>query len=318
MNELISVIINVYNGEKYIKKCIDSIINQTYKNIDILIINDGSTDNTLKKINEYKDKRIRVITTENLGLSLSRNIGIDNAKGKYLYFIDVDDFIELDTIEYLYGLIKKYKSQIAICESLNIYNNNFIKDNKKEEVYELDSKELIRKILFCIGNNGTFWNKLYDKKLFKNIRFEDRIVNDVTVVYKLYLESKKNIYSNQIKYYYFRHDDSIIGKRKRNRQIDMYKASLERYYCIKKIYPDFIENDIGLLLMIFNLYYKDYNKISDFYREENIKKMYNSIFSFKILKSDLRFNDKVKLVLFRFFPRFSKIITDMYISLNKR
>ena len=83
MNNLISVIINVYNGENFIEKCLDSVINQTYKNLEILIINDGSTDNTLKICESYKDERIRIITTENLGLSKSRNIGIENSKGNY-------------------------------------------------------------------------------------------------------------------------------------------------------------------------------------------------------------------------------------------
>ena len=80
MNELISVIINTYNGEKFISKCLESVINQTYNNLEILIINDGSTDNTLKICEEYNDSRIRIITTENMGLSFSRNVGIENAK----------------------------------------------------------------------------------------------------------------------------------------------------------------------------------------------------------------------------------------------
>lgn len=80
MNDLITVIINVYNGEKFIDKCLQSVINQTYKNIEILIVNDGSTDNTLKICEGYSDERIRIITTENMGLSFSRNVGIENAK----------------------------------------------------------------------------------------------------------------------------------------------------------------------------------------------------------------------------------------------
>ena len=104
---MISVIINVYNGERYIKKCLDSILNQTYKNLEILIVNDGSTDDTLKICKSYKDSRIRIINTKNKGLSLSRNVGLDNAKGEYLYFIDCDDYIEKDTLEYLYNLCIK-------------------------------------------------------------------------------------------------------------------------------------------------------------------------------------------------------------------
>lgn len=94
MNDLISVIVNAYNEEKHIKKCIDSIINQNYKNIEIIVVNDGSTDNTLNILNSYNEPRLKIISHENKGLSLSRNDGIDNAKGKYIYFLDADDFIE--------------------------------------------------------------------------------------------------------------------------------------------------------------------------------------------------------------------------------
>ena len=134
MEELISVIINVYNGEKYIKKCLESIINQTYKNLEILIINDGSTDNTLSICQSYKDERIRIITQENIGLSKSRNVGIENAKGEYLYFIDADDFVELDVIEYLHNLCKKYNVLISTSNAINVYGYNFKIKECKEKV----------------------------------------------------------------------------------------------------------------------------------------------------------------------------------------
>ena len=318
MNELISVIINVYNGQNYIKKCLDSIINQTYKNIEIIIVNDGSTDKTLDILKEYKDKRIKIITTKNQGLSLSRNTGIDNSKGNFLYFVDVDDFIENDTIEYLYKLQKKYNSKITLCDSLNIYDYNFKNKKLEEKITIQTPKEMIKKILLNIGYVGTIWNKLIDKKLFEKIKFENRIVNDVVVMYKLYIESEKIIYSNQKKYYYLKHNDSIVAKREKERQIDMYKASLERYNYIKKMYPEFIENEAGMLLMIFNLYLKDYEKIKEFYKKEKIKKTYNKIFTFKILKCDMRLNDKIKLIIFRFSPKLSKKITQLYIFFHKK
>ena len=314
MKQLISVIINVYNGEKYIKKCLDSVINQTYDNIEILVVDDCSKDNTLNIINSYSDKRIRLLKNKkNMGLSLSRNVGIDNAKGKYLYFVDVDDYIEKDTIEYLYNLIKKYNVKIATCNTLNIYNYDFKLKNESEKIYIKEPKEMIRNILLYINNDGTTWNKLIDRELFNEIRFEDRIVNDVVVTYKLYMSVDKIVYSNQIKYYYLKHSDSIVGRRDKKRSIDLYKASIERYYNIKKVYPDFIENDTGMLLIIYNLYYFDYKKISDFFKEEKIKKVYNKIFSIKALKVNMRFNDKLKLFTFRISPKLSKVITRIYV-----
>ena len=316
MNDLISVIVNVYNGEKFIKKCLDSIVNQTYKNLEIIIVNDGSTDSTLSICNSYSDDRIRIITTPNQGLGLSRNTGIENANGEYLYFVDADDFIEPDAVEYLYKLIKTYNKKIATCETLRISSYNFIKKDVKEEITIKDDKEMIKEILTYTGFAGTTWNKLYHKSIFSSIRFEDRIINDVAVTYKTYIEAKEIIFSNQIKYHYLKHADSIIGQSKRERQIDFYKASIERYDYIKRIYPDFSYNELGLLLIICNLYYNDYNKIADFYKEEKIKKKYNEIFSLKVLKCKFPLNDKMKLVLFRISPRLAKFLTMIYIKLR--
>ncbi|MBO4245338.1 MAG: glycosyltransferase family 2 protein [Bacilli bacterium] len=317
-NELISVIINVYNGEDYLKKCLDSIINQTYQNLEIIIVNDGSTDNTLKIINSYQDKRIKVITTKNQGLSLSRNVGIDAATGNYLYFVDVDDFIELDTIKYLYQLIKKHHQKIAIANYMNFYDYDFVVDKKKEEIEILDAQSLIENVLYMKGRYGTIWNKLFHKDLFKTIRFENRIVNDVVVIYKLYLEAGSAVFSNQIKYYYYNRCDSISGIRKPARTLDMYQASLERFDYLNQALGNFIANDIGILLMIYNIYLKDYSKIKKEYQKLNIKGEYQKHYQLKkVLKADIKFDDKIKLIIFRISPRLSKIITKLYLFIKK-
>ena len=317
MNELVTVIVNVYNGEKYIKKCLDSVVNQTYKNLEILVINDGSTDNTLQICKSYADSRIKIITTSNQGLSLSRNVGLDNAHGKYLYFVDADDMIEKDVIEYLYNLIKKYNLKIATTNHLNIYDYDFVVENPPEQIAVKTSKEMVRETLLNEGRSGTTWNKLIDSQLFKNMRFENRIVNDVALTYKLYMCVDEVVYSNQKKYYYLKHKDSIEGQRKKERSMDMYKASLERYYYIKERWPNFIENEAGILLMIFNIYLRDYEKMPDFFKLENIYKTYNKIFSLKIIKCNMRKNDKLKLILFRINPKLSKLITRTYLRLIK-
>lgn len=315
---MISVIVNVYNGEKYITKCIDSIINQTYKDLEIIIVNDGSTDNTLDICKKYKDNRIKIITTKNMGLSLSRNIGIDNSKGEYIYFLDADDYIDPDTLEYLYKLSKKHKSKITTCDCIDIYDyNNNIK-NKQEKIEILNSKEYLKKVLLLIGRNGTIWNKLIKRELLNNIRFEDRIVNDVVVVYKLILEAKKITYSNQIKYYYLRHEDSIMGKNKPDRAIDLYKASLERYEYIKKIYPNYIENEICLCLMIITLRMHNDKKVIEYLENDKSFELYKKLFSLKMLKCKFKKNDKIKLILFRINPKLEKAIIKTYIKLKRK
>ena len=320
MKDLITIIINVFNADKYISKCIESVIKQTYKNIEILIINDGSTDNTLKICNGYKkkDKRIRIISHDNMGLGLSRNVGIDQARGKYIYFVDADDYIEKDTINYLYKLITKYNKMIATCESIKIYNYNTKIINSKEIVKDVDSKTMIRNVLLSIGKHGCVWNKLINKKVFENNqnRFPSGKINDVLQVYKMFYSIDGVIYSNQIKYYYYIHKDSILGTRKKEYSIQMYKACLSRYAEIKGYYDDFIENDVSLLLMIIDIYIHDYEDIKTYYKDHNVYEKYKKVFKISLLKCNMRINHKIKIVLFRINPILLLIITKIYIKIK--
>ena len=297
MNELITIIINVYNGEKFIKKCLDSVINQTYKKIEILIINDGSTDNTLKICKKFKDKRIRIITTKNLGLSMSRNIGIDNANG-----------------EYLYNLIKKYNVDIATSNPKVIFDYDFKKDRIKEKISLLDKEDMLKKILLAENMAGTTWNKLIKKNIYKNIRFEDKIINDVRVTYKLVLKTNKIIYSNQEKYYYLKNlnSASVMGYEKTERSIDFYKAINERYETIKKIYPNLIENEISLLRGIIKLYLIKNNDVKSFLEKQGANNLFIMHYSYKMLFSNIKFKEKIKLLLFRINPKFYILLGNIY------
>ena len=315
MQELISVIVNVYNGERYIKKCLDSIVNQTYKNLEILIIDDGSTDKTLSICKKYKDKRIRIIKQNHIGISLARNVGLENAKGEYFYFIDVDDFVSNDVIEYLYNLCKKYNTSMATCKSLDIYDYNFKIKNIKEKVDIISGKDLLKNVLLSTDRSGTMWNKLTKRELYDNIRCEDRVIYDVTVVRELALSVDKIAYSNQYKYYYLRHRSSITGDSKLARDIDLYKASLERYNKIKKIYPNFIENEIGLMDIIMLSYFKN-SDVVDYLKKENALLLYKKLFSFKMMVANISFKKKMKLLLFRINPKICKKISIKYESIR--
>ena len=315
MNELITIIINVYNNEKFIAKCIESVINQSYRNLEILIVNDGSTDNTLSICKGYKDKRIKIISTDNLGLSLSRNIGIENSNGNYLYFVDSDDYIEKDTIEYLYNLCNKYDCNFSTCKALTIFDYNFIVKNKKEHIKVLSKKDMLIKVLMFEDCNTTIWNKLLKKDFFDNLRFEDRVINDILVTYKLVLKSSKIVYSNQKKYYYLKHRNAVTVNKKgenMNRVRDYYSAIMERYNDVKKIYPNFIENDVAVLRGILQLYIIENEDVEEFLKEKNVKKLFNKMFSLKMLFSKVRFKEKIKLLLFRVSAKNYKKIGNYY------
>ena len=320
MNELITIVINVYNGEKYIKKCLNCITNQTYKNLEILIINDGSTDKTLDICKTYKDKRIKIISTTNQGLSMSRNTGIENAKGKYLYFIDVDDFIEKDTIEYLYGLIKKFNVKMATCKSIDVYDNKINKKKTKEKVELISKEKMLEKNLLSIDNTITIWNKLMKKELFDNIRFENRVINDLAVTYKIILLNNHIVFSNQIKYYYIRNKESISIKKKEDmsRNTDIYKVSLERYENIHKIYPNLLANNVGLLRNIAILYNKKNKNLHKYLDENGARIIYKNIFKFKILFYKMSKKEKIMIIICRIHPKLSNLLYNTYIKIRKR
>lgn len=147
---LISVIVPVYNVAPYLRHCIDSIINQTYQNIEIVFINDGSTDDSAEILTEYesKDSRIRVIHQKNGGLSNARNNGISNSKGSYITFIDSDDYVSKDYVSYLLDLLRKnnFQSKLAICSLMNVFiKTNTQRNNGNDQEAVLTGKECIEK-----------------------------------------------------------------------------------------------------------------------------------------------------------------------------
>lgn len=177
MSPKLSIIVPVYNGEKYIRKCIDSILNQSFKDMEIIVINDGSTDTTEEILKTYleKDKRIKLINNKNSGPAAARNKGIKAARGNYIGFVDSDDYIELTMYEKLYESAEKKNVEVIMCgyRDINSFNNTseIIKSNL--EAYKVYYKEAIRTIIRSFTeykNYGYFslCNKIYSKKLLEN------------------------------------------------------------------------------------------------------------------------------------------------------
>ena len=171
----ISIIVPVYNVEQYLPQCLDSIINQTFKDIEIICINDGSTDNSIKILEQYaqRDSRIKVLNQENQGLSVARNNGIAQATGEYVSFIDSDDFIHLEFLETLYQAIIQSNCDIAGCDFLKVYSNEIpVKKNAKFKKYVSALDVLLNKKNFIHFN---VWNKLYKREIIKDIQFVENL-----------------------------------------------------------------------------------------------------------------------------------------------
>lgn len=211
----ITVVIPVYNVESYLRRCIDSIVCQTIKNIDIILVDDGSTDNSGKICDEYReiDNRIKVVHQKNQGLSAARNVGIKMAKTKYICFIDSDDYVEKDMLEYLYEGTLQSGADIVCCGFTNIYENGEIEKITIPDNDVLFSKEEALDIhLFSGYIEVVAWNKLYKLELFNNITYpEGKLYEDMLTTYKLIDKSNCVLLRPDSKYYYCKRNNSIGG-----------------------------------------------------------------------------------------------------------
>lgn len=173
----ISIVVPIYNAEKYIKRCLDSIIAQTHTNIEIILINDGSTDNTEKIIKKYKDKRIKYYKNSNKGIGKSRNFGIDISSGKYIMFIDSDDYICTNACEELFNEAEKSQADLVICDFYRVFDNKEI----QEKIMDFEQTDLNNKPELILDINLSPWNKLYLNSMIKknkirfieNLKYED-------------------------------------------------------------------------------------------------------------------------------------------------
>lgn len=233
--DLISVIVPIYNVEKYLDKCIESIVKQSYTNLEIILINDGSTDNCLKKCEEWnkKDERIIVINKENGGLSSARNAGLDVCKGNYIVFVDSDDYINPEMIKELYNSLVKYGSDILICnyyinDEKNIYPNkikfkNFTISGNDKYKYLYNKYQVMTIIA---------WNKIYKREIFENLRYPNgKIHEDEYIIFDLLERAKKISYINEPLYYYLQRYGSITNKFniKRFNVIDALDMRIEKF-----------------------------------------------------------------------------------------
>lgn len=170
LNDIVSIIIPIYNSEKNIKKCLESIINQTYTNLEIILIDDGSTDNSIEICQEYKDDRIKIYKEKNSGPSTARNLGLKQCNGKYIVFVDSDDYIEKNMIEIMLQKIKSDDYDICICGYYLVSNSL-----KKKINITINNKKNFKEIVFDYKNNvyGYLWNKMFKKSSIEKKFRED-------------------------------------------------------------------------------------------------------------------------------------------------
>lgn len=263
MNEpIISILVPCYNTKKYLSKCIDSILNQTYKNIELILLSDGSTDGSNEVMKEYatKDNRIKVIDRENRGIAISRNELIENSSGEYLMFVDSDDTISKYMLEDMLKQMLEENADLVMCPANIVHEDT---DLEKIVTDRKASKEVITgtQALFNMITIGDFYHypvaKLYSRKSLKNITFPpNRVYEDSATVFKIYYNVDKAVVLKKPYYNYLvGRDNSITTKKYTMKNLnDNYLAIKERYDFLMKNVPELeSEAKFGYIRNIFTL-----------------------------------------------------------------
>ncbi len=306
MNDLISIIVPIYNVEKYLAKCIDSIISQTYNNLEIILVDDGSTDTSPKICDDYqkKDNRIKVIHKKNGGVSSARNLGLINSTGEYIGFIDPDDYIEPNMYECLLNTLKSENTQISMC------GYNEIKNNKidKTIIYSQKtiSSEKLLKDIFDTTCMGVVWNKLFKRSLFinketKNYFYENlHYCEDLTMLLNILNPEDHIAMVNKSLYNYIITDSSICHNSISEKKLSFFTFMSTFYDVYPKKFPQLstilkdycFDRTVMILIDLYLSDLKDKNTyISKF--KQNLKKYHPKGFKRRIKRILLLYTSNI-------------------------
>jgi len=249
---MISVIVPVYNVAKYLPQCLESVIGQSYRELEILVVDDGSTDGSGKICDEYalKDERIRVFHTENRGLSAARNYGIDRATGEYIAFLDSDDWIEPDMYEILLGIAEQTGAvgdkmnlrgaDIVTCRFFQEYQNKTEEASGPQEPFTVEGSDILHTYIFKREVCQDSWNNLFRSDLFRSVRFpEGRSFEDYAIKPYLLQKAEKMVYTPACLLHYRNRENSLSNRHSMKSLIDYWVVFRERFEnlgCLSKEY----------------------------------------------------------------------------------
>ncbi len=223
------------------RRCVESVIHQTYANLEIILVDDGSPDNCGAICDEYAkcDSRIRVIHKENGGLSSARNAGIDAATGEYITFVDADDTVDLDMVEYLYNILCKENVDISIALHRIIKGSHRWISFRNIHDCVVTPKDCIRKLLYNDGVDTSAWAKLYHIETFRNVRYPlGKLFEDIATTYKVFLNARYIAIGAYPKYNYMLRDDSIVNSSFNEKKMDLLEMTDSMGRDISRYFPD--------------------------------------------------------------------------------
>lgn len=319
----ISVIVPIYKVEKYLNRCIDSILNQTYKNLEIILVDDGSPDECGRIADEYQsnDSRIKSVHKKNGGLSDARNYGMGYVTGEYVLFVDSDDWLKEEMIETLYNLSIKNNADIVQSGFYYAYDNYLLYDDRyyteDMEPVELNRQELMRELVINEKVKNFAWGKLYRIDLIKDIPFEKGVLfEDVFWAHKVMDRVNKYVICHKPMCYYLQRGDSIVSTYT-IKNLDIIKGLKIRHKFIKENYPELKSESYKILTRTILMHYYLLDKNKDKDKDESYRKELKDyivdnyediVFS---IKDDNELSIEVKLFKFNYF------LSRLYVNSNR-
>ena len=321
--KLISVIIPVYNIAPYLPNCLDSLMNQTYENLEIIAVDDGSTDDSGRILDEYssRDNRIKVIHKRNEGVSAARNDALDIASGDYIGFVDGDDTAEYDMFEFLLNNAEQYNADISHCGFMLVREGcDDTPFYGTGEVWIQDHEKGLIDLLKGDRIEPGCWNKLYRSELFDDIRFEKTILynEDNLINFYLFKKANKSVYSDECKYNYIRRENSACTSEIADKHVFhpvkvkelVLKACLDESENVKRIAKTaYLRTNISTYTLLTK---KEANKYKEY------KKQYRSnIKSTRDCIGDLNFSGRIHALMILYAPWLCKPVFSIFYKLKK-
>lgn len=314
MGGLITIIVPIYNAETYMQRCVDSILDQTYKNLEIILVDDGSLDNSALICDEYvkQDNRVKVIHKKNGGAADARNSALDIAYGDYIGFVDSDDWIEPDMFEVLIEDAVANNADISCCGYYKVYNNGSKDNNIRgfSDYRVFKGKEIFKE--FFLFTNFPVWNKIYKSHIFADIRFPvGKIYEDTRIMYKVLDAADVATWNPLSKYYYFQRDDSVMHAYKFENAIDEVSVLEELRIAVLSKFPELekkiIWNKNSLIMDVCTDVYFNHSEYKKSKQLQALRKQIDlSIIFDKESSSSNRF--RCLLVLLKFTPGLYKTV----------
>ncbi|MBS4220179.1 glycosyltransferase [Bacillus sp. FJAT-49711] len=301
MFPLVSVVVPIYKVEKYIHRCIDSILEQTYTKLEIILVNDGSPDNCGKIIEEYavKDNRIQVVHKKNGGLSDARNKGMDYVTGDYTLFVDSDDWLESNMVEVLVKLSLDHQADVVQSAFYYAYEDHLLFDKCKNHQYPiiLGNQEIMAELVAGEKVKNFAWGKLYKTEIIRDIPFKKGVLfEDVYWTYQVLYRVNKYVKLNQPLCYYFQRKDSIVATYT-PRNLDIISGLMERHHFIEQFYANLINDSYKSILNTSLIHYnlliinkikeKNYRREIKKYIKENFRSLRKAVDNDIYLKTQL-------------------------------